>query len=61
MRAAWLLLVVLLGGCALVSQVPSLRYCDSVKYERSGRSIEISAHCFEAVEPAFPIPLPVHP
>lgn len=54
-----LLLPILLGGCALAQQAPSLKYCDSVKYERTGREITITAHCFEAVEPMMPVPLPM--
>lgn len=45
------LLVVTLNGCALASQLPSLKYCNDVSYQRVGRAITISAHCFEAVEP----------
>lgn len=53
------LVLALLSGCAQLAQnLPSLRYCDSVKYERAGRDINLTAHCFEAVEPAMVIPVP---
>ena len=60
MRAA-LLIALVLPGCAALQQVPSLRYCDNVKYERMGREIVLTAHCFEAIEPAIPIPVPKAP
>lgn len=50
-----------LTGCAVVSQLPSLKYCDSVSYTREGREINITAHCFEAVESMIPLPMPVKP
>ena len=50
--------LLLVTGCQLAQQVPSLRYCDRVEYKRTGREIEITAHCFEAIEPALPVPLP---
>lgn len=58
MKTLALLLPILLGGCALVQQAPTLKYCDTVKYERTGREINITLHCFEAVESMLPIPLP---
>lgn len=59
MRALALLLALpALGGCAIAQYLPTLKYCDQIKYERVGREITITAHCFEAVEPAFPLPLP---
>jgi hypothetical protein len=52
----------MLGGCAQLAQtLPSLRYCDTVEYKRHGREIDITAHCFEAIEPALPLGLPVKP
>jgi len=57
----WVLLiaaVVSMGGCALLQSAPTLRYCDHVQYERTGRDINVTAHCFEAVEPAFAVPVP---
>lgn len=54
-----LALFMLFAGCAQLAQsLPSLRYCNEVSYTRQGRDITITAHCFEAVEPAFPVPLP---
>lgn len=60
MKSLLLLLPLLLcTGCmALAQSLPSLRYCDQVSYERAGREITITAHCFEAVEPAFAVPVP---
>jgi hypothetical protein len=52
------LLVLSLSGCQLAQMAPSLRYCDSISYQRHGREIDINAHCFEAIEPAFPIAVP---
>jgi len=49
---------VMLSGCAVAQLAPSLRYCDKISYERNGREINITAHCFEAVDPAFPVPMP---
>jgi hypothetical protein len=43
------ILLILLGltGCATVSQyVPSLQYCDNIKYERTGSSAHIEADCY---------------
>jgi hypothetical protein len=58
MKKFMLLSLLVFGGCALAQQVPSLRYCDKVEYKRYGREIDITAHCFEAIEPAFPVPIP---
>jgi len=44
------LLAIALSGCAAIQQAPSLKYCDRVSYERAGREITITAHCFEAIE-----------
>lgn len=44
-----------LSGCQLAQYAPSLKYCETVTYERHGRNIHIEADCFEAVESAVPI------
>ncbi len=51
------LALTLLGGCALVQQAPSLKYCDHVSYTRDGRKVHVEADCFEAVESMLPLPI----
>lgn len=41
-----ILLLLLLSGCSTVSEVlPSLKYCEHVLYERTGRNIQLEAEC----------------
>ena len=40
-----LLVVVLLGGCQIVSEIPTLKYCDEVNYTRLDNDVTITAHC----------------
>ena len=34
-----------MSGCAAVSQLPSMEYCNKVKYERNERIMTITAEC----------------
>lgn len=44
------LLLLLLTGCAQVSQiVPSLQYCDEIDYKRRGSDVELRAKCVAPV------------
>jgi hypothetical protein len=51
-----LLLLLLLSGCAVAQQTPTLQHCDYVNYVREGLSIRIEMRC--TVPIAAPIPLP---
>jgi hypothetical protein len=42
----WVALAVLLGGC---SAMPTMKYCETVSYERHGSKITIMAECHAPV------------
>lgn len=37
--------VIWLTGCAAVSELPTMKHCQHVKYERAGLDIVIAAEC----------------
>ena len=43
------LLVILLSGCVVWRELPTTKYCDTVKYERVGQDITVTAHCTASV------------
>ena len=40
-----LMSTVLLHGCGVLQQLPSMQHCDKVSYVRDKLDIEITAHC----------------
>lgn len=38
-------LLVVLSGCAVSDFVPSLQYCDYIRYERQGTEFSVMAAC----------------
>jgi len=37
--------LVLLGGCKYAGELPSLKHCDHIVYERVERDATLEAHC----------------
>lgn len=48
---ALLILLIMLNGC---SSLPSMQYCDKVKYERAGNLIHLEAECRAPVGGGIP-------
>lgn len=37
--------VLMLAGCKVISEVPTMKYCDTVNYKRVDNDVVIDAHC----------------
>jgi hypothetical protein len=43
MKTVIVLVVLLLAGCSAVGALPTIKYCDHVRYERVGNKAEVHA------------------
>lgn len=53
--AAIFAVYVLIAGC---SSLPSMQYCENVKYERTGNRIRVEADCHAPVGAPVKLPIP---
>jgi len=45
MKTIILIAVLMLASCKVVSEFPTMKYCDEVNYHRVGNDINMDAHC----------------
>ena len=55
MRLLLVLILAFFPGCAqLFGSLPSMQYCNEVKYERRGNQIELTARCAAPIGGGIP-------